>query len=255
MFVSKNTVIAALVFISCICSLAAFTPASTNLCNSIEVHHFNKPSTTALYGTIRFRGKAQADLSATIPLTLHGGSISSDKSLSTFLTSSDSDAILLGMKEDGGVAQVTKISSGSSSSTWECRQSSIEWFGMTLVPIFTNVLERSKESGSIIISIVDAKTQVENGGKLGSTLASAMRRSVFEGKNVVLWKEEDDKQNYKLFGDIELSLTINLPPFMPLPPGFNKIGSRIVERTCKERLRQNLRDVSDAYHYWANSRE
>lgn len=159
----------------------------------------------------------------------------------------------------GGVAQVTKLQSNQQESTWECRQSSIDWFGMTLIPIFTNVIERSEASSSnsdglVVISIIDAKTQVENGGKLGSALASAMKRSVFEGRNMVFWKEQqEDELSYKLVGDIELSLTINLPPFMPLPPGFNTIGSRIVERTCKERLRQNLRDVSDAYHYWATN--
>ncbi|KAL7511090.1 hypothetical protein ACHAXN_011435 [Cyclotella atomus] len=212
-------------------------------------------TTTTLYGTIRFQGKAQADLIATIPLTLHDEYTTSNKTLSTFLSSSDSDAILLGMKQEGGVAQVTQLQSDTQSSTWECRQSSIEWFGMTLIPIFTNVIERNGEDGSIIISIVDAKTQVENGGKIGSALASAMRRSVFEGRNIVFWKEKKEDRSYTLVGDIELSLTINLPPFMPLPPGFNRIGSRIVERTCRERLRQNLRYVSDAYHHWAGARD
>eukprot|EP00956_Cyclotella_meneghiniana_P022919 scaffold43858_cov67-Cyclotella_meneghiniana.AAC.6 len=217
---------------------------------------------TALFGTIQFNGKAQADLTATVPQTLYGDTLTSNnRTLSSFLLSSDSDAILLGMKGDGGVAQVVQLDSASSpmsASTWECRQSSLEWFGMTLIPIFTNTLERSEtlnndSDGTVIISIIDATTQVENGGKLGSALASAMRRSEFEGRNIVFWKEEDDANNYKLVGDLELKLTINLPAFLPLPPGFNKIGSRIIERTCRERLRQNLRDISNAYHDWATS--
>ena len=236
-------------------SVNAFAPTSNPRFHSRRIE---TASRTALFGTIRFVGKAQADLIATTPPTLDPDGISSERTLSKFMLSSDSDAILLGMKGDGGVAQVTKVESQLQSSTWECRQSSIEWFGMTLVPIFTNVIERTEtvdrdKDGTVIISIIDATTQVENGGKLGSALASAMRRSVFEGKNVVLWKERDGDKSYKLVGDIELSLTINLPPFLPLPPGFNRIGSRIVERTCKERLRQNLRDVSNAYHDWATS--
>jgi hypothetical protein len=155
----------------------------------------------------------------------------------------------------GGVAEVKKIKETEGSSTWECRQGSIDWFGMTLIPIFINVIERSEFEGSsgegtVVISIIDAKTQVENGGRFGNTLGSAMKRSVFEGRNVIFWKDEGD--SYTLEGNIELSLTINLPPFLPLPPGFNRIGSMIVERTCRERLRQNLRDVSDAYTRWAN---
>ena len=143
---------------------------------------------------------------------------------------------------------------------WECRQSNIDWFGMTLVPIFTNVIERSEStthtsscSGTVVISIIDAKTEVQNGGRLGGTLASAMKRSVFEGRYVVFWREEHgshESRRYTLEGDIELGLTINLPPLLPLPPGFNSIGSRIVERTCRDRLRQNLRDVSEAYVDW-----
>lgn len=252
------TTIATLFLISIYCwsSAVAFAPSSHHVAHE----HNAAPSATALFGTIRFKGKARADLTATIPPTLHGDYTTSNRTLSTFLYSSESDAILLGMKQgQGGVAQVTKLQSNQQESTWECRQSSIDWFGMTLIPIFTNVIERSEASssnsdGSVVISIIDAKTQVENGGKLGSALASAMKRSVFEGRNMVFWKEQqEDELSYKLVGDIELSLTINLPPFMPLPPGFNTIGSRIVERTCKERLRQNLRDVSDAYHYWATN--
>jgi hypothetical protein len=239
-------------------SAIAFAPKSQS--NPIQKRI---TSSTALFGTIRFKGKAQADLTAAIPPTLYENYATSNKTLSAFLLSSESDAILLGMKDDGGVAQVTQVDAQSSSSTWECRQSSIDWFGMTLIPIFTNVIERSEplrddeDGGSVIISIVEANTQVENGGRLGSALASAMRRSVFAGRNIVMWKEqeEEDDKSYTLIGDIELSLTITLPPFMPLPPGFNTIGSRIVERTCKERLRQNLRDVSDSYYDWALSQE
>lgn len=254
------SIVALISIICCFSSAAAFVIARSSQ-NTLR-NTKKSSSKTAIFGTIRFKGKAQADLTATIPPTLHGDYVSSNRTLSTFLSSSESDAILLGMKQgDGGVARVTKVQTDQQASTWECRQSSIEWFGMTLIPIFTNVIERSealdkRSDGSVIISIIDAQTQVENGGKIGSALASAMRRSIFEGRNIVFWKEqEQDDLSYKLMGDIELNLTINLPPFMPLPPGFNTIGSRIVERTCRERLRQNLRDVSDAYHHWANSQD
>eukprot|EP00804_Cyclotella_cryptica_P006813 CCRYP_010945-RA/>CCRYP_010945-RA protein AED:0.13 eAED:0.11 QI:0/-1/0/1/-1/1/1/0/243 len=236
--------------------------------------------TTSLFGTIRFKGNAKADLTASVPPRgLHGDEsdiTNYNRTLTSFLSSSDSDAILLGMKDGsaGGIAQVRKIETQSPASpsvlersrgnsvTWECRQSKIEWFGMTLVPIFTNVIERSEStthpssgSGTVVISIIDAKTEVQNGGRLGGTLASAMKRSVFEGRYIVFWREEHgehESMRYTLEGDIELSLTINLPPFVPLPPGFNSIGSRIVERTCRDRLRQNLRDVSDAYVDWVH---
>jgi len=269
----------------------AFISTSSN--RSIPSNHYNARDgiherithkiSSSLFGTIRFKGNAKADLTASVPsLGLHGDESDTtnfNKTLTSFLSSSDSDAILLGMKggSDGGIAQVRKIQIQSPSSsyvlernrgnsvTWECRQSNIEWFGMTLVPIFTNVIERSEStthpsssSGTVVISIIDAKTEVQNGGRLGGTLASAMKRSVFEGRYVVFWREEHgehENRSYTLEGDIELDLTINLPPLVPLPPGFNSIGSRIVERTCRDRLRQNLRDVSEAYVDWVYSQD
>lgn len=238
---------------------------------------------SSLFGTIRFKGNAKSDFTAFVPPRgLHGDesdTINFNKTLTRFLSSSDSDAILLGMKSgrDGGIAQVRKIETQPPSSssvlernrgnsvTWECRQSNIDWFGMTLVPIFTNVIERSEStthpssrSGTVVISIIDAKTEVQNGGRLGGTLASAMKRSFFEGRYIVFWREEHrdhESRTYTLEGDIELALTINLPPLLPLPPGFNSIGSRIVERTCRDRLRQNLRDVSEAYVDWVYAQD
>lgn len=126
---------------------------------------------------------------------------------------------------------------------------------MTLVPIFINRIEKDPSSQNVVISIIDATTDIQDGGRIGSTLGKAMKRSEFEGRNAVAWKELNGgtDQSYALEGNLELTLTINLPRFLPLAPGFNTIGSKIVERTCKERLRQNLSDISDAYLVWATT--
>jgi len=88
-------------------------------------------------------------------------------------------------------------------------------------------------------------------------LASAVKLSKFEGRNVITYSttgyDEDDAQEgygYALDGTLNLTLTINLPSFLPLPPGFNTIGSKIVQSTCKGRLKQNLKEISDAYLKW-----
>jgi len=38
-------------------------------------------------------------------------------------------------------------------------------------------------------------------------------------------------------------------------PGFNTIGSKIVQTTCKIRLKQNLEDISNAYFQWHSSQD
>jgi hypothetical protein len=145
---------------------------------------------------------------------------------------------------------------------WECRQASVRWFGMELIPIFVNQLDKNPDQNTVVTSIIDAKTEVEQGGGLGTTLASAMRRCKFEGRNVITWKEQHDGSNtaggacsYDLAGNLILTLIISLPPFLPLPPGFNAIGSKIVQRTCTERLNTLLGEVANAYLLWTISHE
>jgi len=38
-------------------------------------------------------------------------------------------------------------------------------------------------------------------------------------------------------------------------PGFNTIGSKIVQTTCRIRLKQNLEDISNAYFQWHSSQD
>ena len=143
---------------------------------------------------------------------------------------------------------------------WECRQASVRWFGMEVAPVFISRIDKNPTEKTVVVSIVDARTEVEQGGRLGNVLASAMQRAKFAGRNAITWKEHNVASNSAggarscdLEGNLKLTLTITLPPFLPLPPGFNTIGSKIVKRTCAERLRQNLSELSDAYLIWATS--
>jgi hypothetical protein len=94
----------------------------------------------------------------------------------------------------------------------------------------------------VVVSIIDARTEVgtevKQGGRLGNVLASAMQRSTFAGRNAITWREHSvasdtagGARSCDLEGNLKLTLTITLPPFLPLPLGFNTIGSKIVERT------------------------
>ena len=200
-------------------------------------------SSTSLGGTIRFVGKASSSISGDDILYKDDGD-ENDKSLLKFLSSDASNKVLMGTEN---ICRLTSTADGEE--TWECTQTSVAWFGMTLVPIFVNKIERgSAEKGEITTTIVEARTEVEGGG-IGNALAKAMKRSVFEGRTIYSFKESGS--TYDIDGDLELNLTIKLPSLLPLPPGFNTIGSKIVERTCRERLKINIRDLRDAYIEWA----
>ena len=78
------------------------------------------------------------------------------------------------------------------------------------------------EDGKVVVSIIEAQTEVENGGRLGNTLATAMKKSNFEGRNAVSWTEQatndDDTamKSYNIEGSLQLTLTIDLPAYLPI---------------------------------------
>lgn len=239
----KPVVSLLLVFFANFMLAASFAPTIGISSATRNIRIANEPHTskTSLFGTIRFSGNANARID-TSSIEVDGGE--DDKSFDAFLLSAASNPVLLGAET------YTKLDDEGSGELWECKQASVAWFGLALTPIFINRIEKS--SGNVVISIIEAQTQVSEGSRLGNTIATAMKRSEFEGRNVVSWKERAGSNNaYVMEGDLRLTLTINLPRFLPLPPGFNTIGSKIVDRTCKQRLRQNLSDISDAYLVWA----
>lgn len=224
---------------------SSFAPPA-NTIHTLYNHRRNK-SPSSLFGTIRFVGNANARLSTQSIITNNNDAQDGqDKSLSYFLTTSASDTVLLGTTV---YKQLEDDASSTNGVLWECQQGSVEWFGMQVIPIFINRIE--KNPTQVVVSIIDAQTRVENANRLGQSLASVMERSKFEGRNGVTWQETDG-ENTTLEGNLELILEINLPRFLPIPPGFNRIGSKIVETTCKQRLRQNLRDIADAYAEWTD---
>lgn len=242
---------ATLISILLVSQVTSFVP-----CNIGHMRHSH--CTTSLFGKIRFVGNAHAQLS-TQPIIINNG-VDDDKSLSKFLATPASDPVLLGTKANVGRAVRIDNNQSSSGELWEVAQGSIGWFGMSLVPIFVNKIKKNiaRGSGHVVVYIIDAKTEVESGGgsRFGNTLASIMKNSMFEGMNSVAWNEQNndtDAQIYALEGRLELTIEINVPRFLPIPPGFNAIGGKIIERTCRTRLKQNLIDISDSYSLWANS--
>lgn len=56
-----------------------------------------------------------------------------------------------------------------------------------------------------------------------------------------------------LTSDFSLTLEVAFPEYLPVPPGFNAIGSRIIKRTCTKRVKQNLIEICNAYVEWATA--
>ena len=96
--------------------------------NTIIYQKHRYQSSTELFGTIRFVGDATA--SYTTPSIAIS---TEDKSLSQFLYTSASDEVLCG-------AQTNTLleDDGSGDQLWRCQQAGVEWFGMTVLPIFIN---------------------------------------------------------------------------------------------------------------------
>lgn len=82
-------------------------------------------------------------------------------------------------------------------------------------------IEKNEDTGKVVVSIIEAQTEVENGGRLGNTLANVMKKSQFEGRNAVSWTEQntndDAMKSYNIEGSLQLTLTIDLPGYLPLP--------------------------------------
>jgi hypothetical protein len=233
----------ALSLVLLITSTAAFvTHASRRISTSYETKTSHTKTSTSLAGTIRFVGKASASVSG--DTILNEGN---EKSLYKFLSSDASNKVLLGTDN----TKLISSAADGGDEIWECTQGSVGWFGLTLIPIFVQRIERGSTEGKVTTSIEEARTEVQGGSGLGNALSSAMKRSEFEGRTIVTWKEGGS--TYHMGGDLELNLTIKLPRLLPLPPGFNAIGSKIVERTCGERLKQNLIDTKAAYIEWAET--
>ena len=114
----------------CTTLLLLFIPlVSSFSSNTIIYQKHRYQSPTELFGTIRFVGDATASYTTPSIAT----STEDKLSLSQFLYTSASDEVLCG-------AQTNTLleDDGSGDQLWRCQQAGVEWFGMTVLPIFIN---------------------------------------------------------------------------------------------------------------------
>jgi hypothetical protein len=196
-------------------------------------------SSTRLKGTLSWSG----DANASIDLISHPVVQHQDFSIRHWLDDPNaSNRALLGSTED-----VEEQPDG----TIFCRQPPVDFLGMVLCPVFWNKISRPA-SGTVKVTIVDAKTEVGGGrtpNMVDQALRNIMNESKFQGRSMIQ-THDDDVNNIRLSVDLKLTLKVMLPPFVLLPPGFNRVGSALIKRTGETRSKKLLRDLQREYQHW-----
>jgi len=197
------------------------------------IFHFTV--TCAFAGTISWEGDSTGVLDIDVPL----------RSMQEFLQSPASDLYLLGtdtyIKRNDGL--------------WDCQQPVIDFFGLSVQPVFVNRLDRqpSPSTSGVTVSIVDARTDIVKNPHSPTNIAvsNLMSKTKFVGKSLISVKPSSSSSSSssgcQLECQLSLTLQIKLPKFMLLPPGFNTIGSAIVSRIGKSRTKQLLKEIEMAF--------
>lgn len=221
----------------------------------------NSSSSSELCATLSFSGDASCSVEikdATV------------ESVSDFLQSPSSDMYMLGtsncLKQDEETTKHAKkkTTKGNKKKTekdvgqlWECKQPVVDFMGLTLQPVFVNKVLRVAKS-RVVVSIEDARTDIvkQSNSPASRAITSILESSTFAGESVFTVQphavNKGDKsgsaETCMLSIDLRLTLLIPLPSYMPIPPGFNSLGSAIVRRTGKSRTKKLLRSLRDAYY-------
>jgi hypothetical protein len=245
-------------------------------------------TSTFLQATIKFSGDSSSRLQVNLPIQQqdkekekHAATSTAVTSTTTisfgeWLLSSDSDSALLGtanfvQREDGN---------------WDAKQPRIAWFGIDVVPVFVNQIDRRNSQiqqdqqqqdqqlhtpAEVVVHIVNARTDIL-GKPSGPNqwIANIMKTSTFVGQSrvkaipvpLVLAVDVVEATaattttadttaktmtTWDVSVELELTLQIPLPFYVLLPLGFNKIGDRIVQTTCNARTKRFLQDLVTAY--------
>mmetsp|Transcript_35656 Transcript_35656/g.86317 ORF Transcript_35656/g.86317 Transcript_35656/m.86317 type:complete len:326 (+) Transcript_35656:35-1012(+) len=226
-------------------------------------------SSSGLHATLSFSGDASYTLEmkdATV------------ESVSEFLQSPRSDVYLLGTSNIAKQEDEEKTSDDSNKKSkkddegqlWECKQPVVDFMGLKLQPVFINKVRRVAR-GHVVVSIEDARTDIMKASRnpANRALTSILKSSTFAGESVFTVQprvlnddedsiingggetnslDDDDESSCMLSIELRLTLLIPLPSYMPIPPGFNSLGSAIVRRTGKSRTKRLLQRLQAAYH-------
>ena len=170
------------------------------------------------------------------------------RTLTAYLRSTASDGLLLG---------TINYARREKDQLYEAFQPEIDWFGLQLVPVFVNKIDRPEDTEEVVyVDIMEARTDIAGGrppGNRAKAIADIMKRSEFTGRYELVWEKASGRRGagWSLNGDLTLVLSVPLPKLVPLPPGFNNVGSRIVRTTCRKRVEEQLQQLREGYIEWA----
>jgi hypothetical protein len=143
---------------------------------------------------------------------------------------------------------------------WECPQPPLHWFGNEISFTVVNSIDRHEGIlDKVSVSIMDTRmvytgsrrqTSISSILSTENLLGTLMNQSKLYGGTELSWRSIGDN-SWMLSAKLDLALHVPLPSLLPLPPGFNKLGSSIVKRTCKSRLVSNLQELKEQYALWA----
>jgi len=208
-----------------------------------------RASSTQLYARgINFAGDSTATVFIPHPECPSTGEPNPSRTLTAYLRSTASDGLLLGTSN---YALLEK------DMLYEAYQPEIDWFGLQLVPVFVNKIDRPEETEEVVyVDIMEARTDIAGGrppGNRAKAIADIMKRSEFTGRYELLWEAASGRRGagWSLNGDLTLVLSVPLPKLLPVPPGFNTVGSRIVRTTCRKRVEEQLQELREGYIEWA----
>ncbi|KAL3936389.1 MAG: hypothetical protein SGBAC_008280 [Bacillariaceae sp.] len=191
------------------------------------------------------------------------------ESVSEFLESRKSDSYLLGTKNFSKQSEEERASDDNNKKAnkedgkgqlFECKQPVVDFMGLKLQPVFLSKVLRVAQ-GHVVVSLEDSRTDIVKASRnpANRALTSILESSTFEGESVfrvrpssTTLSDEDDTidgdENCMLSIELRLTLIIPLPSYMPIPPGFNSLGSAIVRQTGKSRTKKLLERLQEAYY-------
>ena len=79
---------------------------------------------------------------------------------------------------------------------WECKQAPVDWFSVSIVPVFREIIERPPSSSAVDVRVLDASIEIEGSqGRssiVGRAMEKVMSRASIEGLNAIRWSETAD---------------------------------------------------------------
>lgn len=179
------------------------------------------------------------------------------QSLEEFLSDEGSSGLLVGSDD------LTALPDGQH---WDCRQPSLTFFGLVMTPVFRIGLWRRRFKDGIMkisVQVKESRTEIRSQRQQlhqqtptdgdGHWLSSLFSQSSIQGKSDIL--VQPTAHGWVLSLESELYMKLKVPKYLPLPPGFAKIGSAIMKLQCQDRARQSLEQLRDAYLAWATSQQ